>query len=231
MEVEVLNYFNKYILPLKDKFKNYRLVITGPIASGKSTLLSMLLKLFSDFKVETFKEFINTDKEIGHIMLSRFINNKISDCTFQNYIMDEYNNNNISDEYNICLFEKIPDDSIFCFSKFAYLNGNLTFNEYDSLVQKLAKTRCKFNLPVYSKIIVLTEDQTIKEKLLSILEQIYYDINHNIMERIFGLQISLEKEKEYIKKRNRNAEENYSDEYLLRIINYYNNLYEEKMDN
>ena len=42
-------YFVKNLLPLKDKFNNYQLAITGPISVGKSTMLEYLYNLFTKY--------------------------------------------------------------------------------------------------------------------------------------------------------------------------------------
>ena len=120
----------------------YILSITGPIGSGKSTLIKSLKQhLSKTYKVITIPEYIDGDPIFGLEMLKRFINGSISSLTFQSYILDYYSNiikdilKDISSE--IVLIEKLPYDSVYCFGSVAVKNKQLTQQEFDVLVNKL----------------------------------------------------------------------------------------------
>lgn len=201
----------------------YILSITGPIGSGKSTLIKSLKQYLSKtYKVITIPEYIDGDPIFGLEMLKRFINGSISSLTFQSYILDYYSNiiKDISSE--IVLIEKLPYDSVYCFGSVAVKNKQLTQQEFDVLVNKLELL--KLDLPTYkSNLKVLNTDSlsNILNKSINIINE---DLNNGITKRAIYLKCNLEVCKERIMLRNRSGEENYSPEYLQQIIDFYDSI-------
>lgn len=201
----------------------YILSITGPIGSGKSTLIKSLKQhLSKTYKVITIPEYIDGDPIFGLEMLKRFINGSISSLTFQSYILDYYNNiiKDISSE--IVLIEKLPYDSVYCFGSVAVKNKQLTQQEFDVLVNKLELL--KLDLPTYkSNLKVLNTDSlsNILNKSINIINE---DLNNGITKRAIYLKCNLEVCKERIMLRNRSGEDNYSPEYLQQIIDFYDTI-------
>lgn len=196
----------------------YTLSITGPIGSGKSSLIKSLSK---KFKSKIIPEFIDGDPIFGLEMLKRFIDNKISSLTFQSYILDYYSsvcNFESNSNTEITLIEKLPYDSVYCFGKVALENKQLTEKEFSVLVDKLEKLN--LNLPTYGSLIVLEKDthDNILTKAINIIKN---DISKGITKRAIYLKCDLETCKERISIRNRSGEENYTDEYLNQIVNFY----------
>jgi deoxyadenosine/deoxycytidine kinase len=226
--------FKQKILPIKDKFNNYNFSITGAIGSGKSTLLEILNKLFirHNFKINAVPEYLGIDKELGGILLDRRIKNKLSNTTFQNYIMDQYVerlSSNGNSKYDICLFERLPDDSILCFSNISnYDNYDLTNFDLFVLDKRMKSIVERYNIPSYrdnnTKFKKLTSGD-LTDLIAVILDLIVDDINKGVKNRIIGLDVAFELTKERIIKRNRQGENGYTDEYLNRIINFYSRLY------
>lgn len=231
---EVKSIFEQKILPLKDKFKNYNFSITGAIGSGKSTILEILNKLFIryGFIVNAVPEYLGIDKELGGLLLNRRIQNNISNTTFQNYIMDQYVeriSSNGNHDYHICLFERLPDDSILCFSNISnYDEYDLTNFDLLVLDKRMKSIVERYNIPSYrdnkTKFKKFTSGDL---KILTnvILNLIVEDVNNGVKNRIIGLDVAFELTKQRIIQRNRLGESGYSDEYLQRIVNFYNRLY------
>lgn len=205
----------------------YILSITGPIGSGKSTLIKSLKQYLSKtYKVITIPEYIDGDPIFGLEMLKRFINGSISSLTFQSYILDYYSNiikdilKDISSE--IVLIEKLPYDSVYCFGSVAVKNKQLTQQEFDVLVNKLELL--KLDLPTYkSNLKVLNTDSlsNILNKSINIINE---DLNDGITKRAIYLKCNLEVCKERIMLRNRSGEDKYSPEYLQQIIDFYDTI-------
>ena len=226
--------FEQKILPLKDKFSNYNFSITGAIGSGKSTILEIINKLFirHGFKVNAVPEYLGIDKELGGVLLNRRINNTISNTTFQNYIMDQYVeriSNNGSHDYDICLFERLPDDSILCFSNISnYDEYDLTNFDLLVLDKRMKAIIERYNIPSYRD--EHTKFKKITSGDLSLLFTVVFDIivddvNNKVKNRIIGLDVAFEITKQRIIQRNRLGESGYTDEYLKRIVNFYSRLY------
>lgn len=235
-----VTFFKNNILPLKNKFNNYHFVVTGAIGSGKSTILEILNQLFNryDFKVHTVPEYLGIDEELGPTLLKRRITNNISNTTFQNYIMDQYKNrleSNAKHECDICLYERLPDDSILCFSNISHFD-NIDLTTFDLFVldKRMKALNEKFNIPTYRndksefEIFTLTELEPLIE---SVLELIKRDIENNVTHRIIGLDVSTNITLKRIQKRNREGEDQYNYDYLNRIVNYYKQLYEKLKTN
>lgn len=169
-------YFVKNLLPLKDKFNNYQLAITGPISVGKSTMLEYLYNLFTkyDFITEAIPEYISLDPIVGQQMLNRFIKKEITNTTFQNYIMDTYVTKfkSLKKDYQVCMIERLPDDSILCFANIAHASHpeDVSLFELFVLFDKIKHCDIKYKLPSY---IVKDEDKETYQKLKSINTEVF----------------------------------------------------------
>jgi len=232
---EAIDYFNNYIVPRRDKINNYQLVITGCIGSGKTTLLNELIKLFNEFNPVIIHEYLEADKQLGPLILSNFINKTISSLTMQNCILDIYENElKNAQKSQFSFYERIPDDNLSIFTNLAYASHEIDENEFGILYKRTLHLNEKYNLPSYInhkskfKKIVSTD---LLDSVLIILKTIKEDIDNGITSRIFGLSVSLEICKLRICRRNRENEDKYTDEYLLNIINTYDNIYDELMKN
>lgn len=209
----------------------YILSISGPIGSGKSSLIKNLIKTFNkQYRIITIPEFIDGDPIFGLEMLNRFIENKISSMTFQYYILDYYEriiSNLNTSQADIILIEKLPYDSVKCFSKIAYQNSKLTELEYETLNKKLLKIEqlCNY-LPNYlNDINILNIDNKSQQEVLNdSINIIQNDIKKNIQKRVILLNCSLETCENHIIIRNRIGEDKYSKEYLKTVVEFYKNL-------
>ena len=86
----------------------------------------------------------------------------------------------------------------------------------------------KYNIPSYicknSKFKKITSTDLL-DRIMIILATIKNDIENGINSRIIGLSTDLESCKIRIKRRSRENEDKYSDEYLNNIIETYNKIY------
>lgn len=231
---DVYGMFVKELVPLKDKFNGYNLAVTGAIASGKSTILESLNILFNKtkFKVNVVPEYIGIDKELGGKLLIRRITNNISNTTFQNYVMDQYKNrleSNANVPCNVCLFERLPDDSILCFSNISNFDKiDLTNFDLFILDKRMKAINEKYNIPTYRNPNVAFDVFTtneLKPLLMAIIMLIKKDIENGVKNRIIGLDITTNLTLVRLKRRARPGEDKYDEKYLDRIVRFYKQLY------
>ena len=234
---EVYEYFDKNILPLRDKFNKYQFVIDGAISSGKSTLLQLMYNLFTsrDFKIINMPEYLNVEPVIGPKLLSKYISTEITNSTFQNFILDVYRSEYVrhkNENCNIMFFERIPDDAILIFANITNRNHPEDLNEQTlfALYNKLLEYNKMCNFPSYrdSKTQFSHVIGDIEDKIFSIFDIIVNDIKQGINKRIIGLSTDLKTSLSRIKRRGRIEELNYDVNYLQAIINAYEKIYKIK---
>lgn len=228
------NYFIQHLVPLKDNFDNYNFSVTGSIGAGKSTVLDALKYLFESnkFSVKLLPEYLEIDPIFGQTMLEKRIKNEISNTTFQNYIMDtyvRYMDKNKDIDAHICLIERLPDDSIMCFSNISnYDKVDLTDFDLYILFERMNKLVEKYKIPSYSdneSLFEIFTNTDLSFLIKSLIDLIENDIKNGVKNRIIGLEVSLPLSIYRIKERNRKGEDGYSKEYLSRIHNFYTKLY------
>jgi deoxyadenosine/deoxycytidine kinase len=220
---EICKKFHAITEKIIEKDIKYKLVITGNIGSGKSLRCELLYQLFNNLtkNIQCFPEYLNYSKH-GKTMLKLRSKNLISALTFQNYILDEWENALKSQEYkNINIFERCPDDSVYCFS------SHLPENEFEYLTKRVKQLNTKYNCPTYdlkNAFIKLVSDDII-DNIKTISDIILYDVENNIDTRIIGLEINTEISYDRIMKRNRNSEKNIEITTLNEFNSFYSNLY------
>ena len=117
------------------------IVLCGSVAVGKSTILTALLKHMSEtHDVQLYPEFIHDDP-IAHEILKLRFNNKISALTFQNFILDKWEQMKTLKPSEINIYERLPDDAVEVFARMS-----LNDLEYSTQVERLKS----FHFPKYS---------------------------------------------------------------------------------
>jgi len=230
------NYFEKKIVPILPKMKNYKIVKDGAISAGKSTGLEYLYMLFKKYgaNIAVLQEYINSDKEIGPKFLGRFISKDITNATFQNYILDTYKStyNNIikqNPDYNIMMMERVPDDSILIFANITNRNSPEDLNEQTlfALYNKMNQYNKECDFPSYSdpetKFVEFVG--AVDDIMINIIDTIVDDIENGITKRIIGLSVNTDVCISRIKRRGRKEEQNYDKAYLAQIIHSYNEIF------
>lgn len=218
----------------KDLFnsKKYDLIITGTIGVGKSTILQFLSEIFKYNNIDyiSYPEFITYEyegQEIGQKIFEMKMKNIISTFTFQNYILDIWNRQLIENDFKnsnkINLFERIPYDAVYCFSKKEYENGNLSKLEFDTIIQRYEKMSNEFNLYNYDDIkCIKVENNNSIKSICEIIKIITDDLKSEVKSRCICLKIS--EDDEYYNRlniRNREGEDKYKMQTLENFRNYY----------
>ena len=216
--------------------KDYQLVITGPIGVGKSTVINNLydILLNQHVKFNIIKEYIDGDLQLGPKMLFDYINGKITNITFQNYILDYYYSEfNKLENKNIVIYERIPDDALLIFANLTNYNNPNDFNITDlsKLFDRCVNCNSKFDIPSFmssdSKFTEITNINTLNT-LSQIVNIINEDFKNHISKRIIGLTTDTKELQNRVNKRERDGESKYSFKYLDKINNSYKKLYKLK---
>lgn len=203
----------------------YQIDITGPIGVGKSTIIESIKSHFEN--VVHIPEYINGDKN-GIVMLNRFINKEITIFEFQKYILDYYKEYKINlNKDSICVYERVPDDSIFVFSNYQYHNGSIDeLKMYDlyAYAQYINYTKRIINYRTNKINCSIVKNDNYDECIKEIINIINDDIKNNIGSRIIILDIDFNTTLNRINKRSREGENNYDIKYLKDIYTIYKNL-------
>ena len=203
----------------------YQLDITGPIGVGKSTIIESIKSHFEN--VIHIPEYINGDKN-GIVMLNKFINKEITIFEFQKYILDYYKDYKINLRNNsICIYERIPDDSIFVFSNYQYKIGTIDkIKMYDlyAYAQYINSIKNAINYRTNNINCSVVKNDDYEKCINEIISIVENDIKNNIRNRIIILDIDFNTTIERINKRSREGENNYDVKYLKDIYIIYKNL-------
>lgn len=231
--------FNNLVKTMKESLgKNgngYRLVITGTIGSGKSTVCQLISNIFSanGYNINAYPEFVNVQPEKAIEMLKRKLEKDASTYEFQNYILDTWEMlfEEHKNKSGISIFERCIDDSVLCFCKYDVMNGKMNNEEYERLRERALELDSKyqmfgffpenFNIFSFERV----ECSKLELALVNIITTVINDINHGIMNRMIGLYVSGETSKERIHKRLRDGESAYSDDDIENYVKMYNDLY------
>lgn len=233
----VHQYFEEHVVPLMDKMCGYKLAVSGPISAGKSTLLQILFNLFNEykFKAGVLPEYINSDPHIGSELLGRFITKKITNATFQNYILDVYKesyNNLKSGGHNVIMMERVPDDSILIFANITNCNTPEDLNEQTlfALYCKMLEydKSCDFPSYIDSTTELIDFTGSVEDILIAVMDTIIHDITTGVKKRIIGLRADINVCVSRIKRRGRNEEQDYDRNYLQQIIHAYDEIFKIK---
>lgn len=221
-----------------EDFKNvkYDLIITGTIGVGKSTLLQFLSEVlkYNNINFCSYPEFITYEyknKNIGQDMFEMKMNNIISTFTFQNYILDIWDRllseNKFNESNTVNLFERIPYDAVYCFSKKEFENGNLSKSEYNLIIERYNEMCKKYNLYDYTNVISCNlENNNIIKTVCEIIKIMLDDISKGVMSRCICLKVS--NDDAYFNRlniRSREGEDKYKVDNLTKFKNYYNDLF------
>lgn len=222
-----------------ENFENikYDLIITGTIGVGKSTLLQFLSEIFKYNNINfcSYPEFITYEyrnKNIGQDLFEMKMKNIISTFTFQNYILDIWDKllseNKFSESNSINLFERIPYDAVYCFSKKEFENGNLNKDEYEIIIKRYEKLCEKYNLYDYDKVLISNlENNNVIKTACEIIKIVVDDISKGVQSRCICLKVS--NDDTYLNRlniRNRDGEDKYKIDTLTKFKDYYNNKFD-----
>lgn len=203
-----LNYFNENILPFKDTLnKKYSIALTGQIGVGKSTLCQALKLLFDipEFKLNPIREYINYDED-GPRMLIKFLSKKITNPTFQNYIMDSYITQcKQKDDWLIRIIERPVVDSVACFGVLSHVQQkDFTTLQLNALFDRCVICCDDYDLPSYDggkdTKFLRVSSINFENALKTVLKTIYFDLSNGISKRMIGLDIDGNSIREFYEK-------------------------------
>lgn len=221
---------------------DYKLVVTGTIGSGKSTICESLSAVLSTVGIQTnnFPEFLYINDDVSGLLLTKKINRQISNVTFQNFVLDNWENilkekklGKINAKGTFNLFERCVDDSVLCFCNIANANNEIEDLELHSMYKRLRKINNKYSIPSYfDKNLHFTEivSGNLDFNLNQVLDIIESDFESEIESRIIGLSVSDFDSKFRIKLRGRNGEDKYDNNTIEIYNRHYNKLFKSLHD-
>lgn len=197
--------------------KNYNLILTGSVGVGKSTLSQLIFECFKQLEIENiqiYPEYIQykyNNDNIGNTILDLRKQGIIDTETLQHFVLDIWNyqleKNKFVQNNSINIFERLPDDAIYCFSKEAYEQGIISQESYFNLCMKYHNIVKKYNIPTFKDCeLIVVDNNNLIATLNEILNIIEYDFENGIKNRIIGLKTDEKKYIQRIKQRGRISE-------------------------
>lgn len=209
--------------------KPYNLIITGTIGVGKSTILQLISEIFAahHININRYPEYINFNK-LGQKLFEMKMHNEVSTFTFQNYVIDVWDTLLTQNHYHtsngINIFERIPYDAVYCFTKQEYENGSLTDDEYKMIEYRYHDIISRHDMFDYSDprlkhVRVINDD--IIQTIGQILDYIISDISHDVFGRVICLDVKDDIYYTRLGIRGRTAEDEYTKNVLTKYRDYY----------
>lgn len=212
-----------------------KVVITGPVGVGKTTIIRNLCARLEQncIKYHLIPEYIDALPNANE-KLEKYLRDEIHSIDFQTYVItyyDHYIRNNLKDinQDTVLIFERVPDDALYCFSYLDYQKGRLTFEEYQKLVDLTNEINQKYNLPSYTNkdcncLIIKSNDSEINSNLVNELILSSSQFKNNIIGLFNDVKTCMER----IQRRNRPGE-NYNIESVILFNNRYKEIYSKMM--
>lgn len=208
--------------------------ITGNIGAGKSTTCEVISKLLGQELLKKNCRFVKYPEYIrasmyGEEMLRLRSEKIISVETFQHYILDywelilDYYKYNSKKSVNI--FERLPEDSVYCFAKISYLDKEISEAGWNRLTQRYQNVKDRFDCieAKDTKTFTVSNEGSISktvEEILKIIKQ-FYSENYECLNLTILLKVSQDTLKERIEVRNRDSEKRLENDYLSSLEDYY----------
>lgn len=212
-----------------------KVVVTGPVGVGKTTILSEICKLL-DGKVHylVVPEYIDELPDATE-KLEKYLRGELSSYEFQRYVTVYYIQylKKIADKITpgtVLIFERVPDDALWCFIRMDLMKGKISSKEHQRLSHLIATMNEYFNLPSYSK----TQRQSaliIKSDELSINAKVASDfiINSSYPKIVIGLFNDVKVCHERVLQRARPGEDSYNFNGIFMFNQCYANMYKNLM--
>lgn len=213
------------------------IVLTGAVGVGKTTLCEAIRQYYldnaSDIKIEYIPEYLAHPQ--GLTLLNEYLTKKITNITFQNFIMDYYEQTlmKINDDENttvIRIFERTPDDSLLLFANLANLNDEFDDLGLLNLYERVKYLNEKYSIPsvllMNTRITQITTNSLVKniEDIKEIID-IEITINSPYKNRIIFLFNDSDTVEKRIRARDRSGESVYDKKTIDMFCNYYERIY------
>lgn len=218
----------------------YYFVITGTIGVGKSTLYRLLKEYLGKkygADVIFIPEYIDgKNKELAHQLLQMYLDKRLSDSSFQNYIQSYYTDEFVGEgaermSKKIVIMERCMSDSIAIFSNLANRKKEPTHLDNLNLAlmyQTCINTDHNVGAPNYFiKNFEFTKLKTVEQEssFQEIVKIIEDDLKLGIKNRVVGLYNDPEVCYKRLVERAREGESAYDMEFIKLNCRMYENLY------
>ncbi len=212
-----------------------KVVVTGPVGVGKTTILTEICKhLDGKLKYKLVPEYIDVLPDATE-RLAKYLKGEISSYEFQRYVSVYYIQyleriaKDITED-TVLIFERVPDDALWCFIRMDQMKGLISPREHQQLSQLIAKMNDYFNLPCYTKtpnqsaLIIKSDELSVNAKVASdfIIDSSYSKI-------VIGLFNDVKICYDRVLKRARPGEDSYNFNGIFMFNQCYANMYKNLM--
>ena len=205
---------------------DYRLVLSGTIGAGKSTILESIAQYLRiwGYRVGCVREFIDAHHD-GARKLSDWITGRISLLQFQDYIaMCHVVDNERIIDCPIKIYERSPYESaeVFCKDNYCYRHVLDQANELH--------VQYKIPYPFKKSVKIIDANRPLTEVFDDVKNIVDDDLKNGVNERVIYLKTDVQHSIERIKERGRVSEQAYSEQYLQNLIDGYEEMYNGQLD-
>jgi deoxyadenosine/deoxycytidine kinase len=212
-----------------------KVVITGPVGVGKTTILTEICRhLDGKVSYSVIPEYIDILPDATE-RLAEYLRGDLSSYDFQRYVSTYYIRylKQIADHITkdtVLIFERVPDDALWCFIRMDQMKGLLTSHEHQRLSAFITAINESFNLPRYTKtpnqsaLIIKSDELSINAKVASdfIIDSSYTKI-------VIGLFNDVKVCYDRVLKRARPGEDSYNFNGIFMFNQCYANMYKNLM--
>ena len=200
---------------------DYRLVLSGTIGAGKSSILEKIAQYIrmKNVKVGCVREFIDGHKN-GSKMLCDWIQGKISLKEFQDFIsVCQVIDNEKIEMCPVKIYERCPYESAVVFTKDTYC--------YRHVLDQANELHVQYCIPYphLSQTITIDANRSLEEVYEDVRQIVDKDLEEKIDKRVIFLKVNLQTSVDRIKARGRVSEESYNEGYLQNLIDAYEELF------
>jgi deoxyadenosine/deoxycytidine kinase len=212
-----------------------KVVVTGPVGVGKTTILSEICKhLDGKLNYRIVPEYIDVLPDATE-KLAKYLKGELSSYNFQRYVSVyyiQYLERIAKDvtEDTVLIFERVPDDALWCFIRMDQMKGLITPREHQHLSQLIARMNEYFNLPCYTKtnnqsaLIIKSDELAINAKIAA---DFIKDSSHAKI--VIGLFNDVKICYDRVLKRARPGEDSYNFNGIFMFNQCYANMYKNLM--
>ena len=193
------------------------IAFSGPVASGKSTILESIYKILSvSHSVHIIREYIDALSDAND-KLTAYLNNQLSAYAFQNYILDYFDaSSKLDNEYDYVLVERCPMEGLKFFARLDVKNKRMTEDEYQKLIDRASLMSFYPNPDNCKNILKIDTDDMLPDGITGL---VYDFINDVDIIQLIAKPMTI---KQRIIQRGRIAEINaYDDKYLNYMCGMY----------